>query len=306
MWAFGVALIATVSGNEAMQQTLRLGASGAPEAAEGAIAAKLPAGFDIASADADGNDSVTWKELYDALATYKIPNLDTGVVKGLVAKFAKDGPKEGAGAGLDKAEFTKMVAYLKKKSADALIPKDPNAFDTGCYEKRDKGQKYRGLLTSTVSGRTCQKWLADKPHVPGIDVSKKNGLGNHNFCRNPDKSEESPWCFTMDPTKEKELCEVPVCGKLDRNFPDEADDLSSKVAEGLECDCMDQLYGSSTTTADTAVALLAAKKQFGSANLEAAKKKCKCRDGQIATLKRKHSPHSRHSRQKEALASKLL
>merc|ERR1719424_1148328 len=73
------------------------------KAAVGEIAGKLPPGFNLAAADADGNGSVTWKELYDALTKFKIPNLDTGVVKGLVAKFHATGPKEGADAGLDKA-----------------------------------------------------------------------------------------------------------------------------------------------------------------------------------------------------------
>merc|ERR550537_2002935 len=204
----------------------------------GDIAAMLPPGFGLASADADGNGSVTWKELYDTLAKFKIPNLDTGVVKKVVAQFAKDGPKEGAGAGLDSAEFSKMLAYFKKKSADAIIPKDLDAFDTGCYDEEDSGETYRGLVTSTVSGRTCMKWLDDKPHNPGMKPSSSNGLGNHNFCRNPDGSEEKPWCFTQDPTVEKEVCDVPVCPGLDRDYQEEADTLSKLVADGLECDCM--------------------------------------------------------------------
>jgi len=291
MQLFNIVLVAAVAANAELQLS-------APKTAIGAIAAKLPAGFSITDADADANGSVTWKELYDALAVFKIPNLDTGVIKGLVTKFAVDGPKEGAGAGLDKAEFAKMIAYFKKKSADALIPKNPDKFDTGCYikmhpitEEKDMGKTYRGLVTSTVSGRTCQNWLDQKPHKIDIEPSKENGLGNHNFCRNPDDSLEKPWCFTMDPTKEKEECEIPVCGEMDRNFQDEADDLSKKIADGLECDCIDQLYGSTTTTADTAVplSLLAdAKKKFGSANLEAAKKRCNCHHGSVAVLKRRH------------------
>jgi len=291
-----VLLIAAVSGNVVMQHSFMEKASSENPAAIGEIAGKLPVGFGIDDADADANGSVTWKELYDTLATFSIPNLDTGVVKGLVAKFAVDGPKEGAEAGLDKAEFTKMIAYLKKKSADALIPKNPNAFDTGCYNERDKGQKYRGLLTSTASGRTCQKWLDDKPHEVGIKPDKKNGLGNHNFCRNPDKSEEKPWCFTQDPTSEKEVCEVPICGKMERNFPEESDVMAEKIAAGLECDCVDQLYGSTTTTASTAVALMQAalKKKYSEAVLEAAKARCSCPKGEIAVLKAKKLKHTRH------------
>lgn len=248
---FAIFLCILSSGNAATKRRLGFGNTDPV----GNIAGKLPPGFGMVAADGDGNGSVTWKELYDTLAKFEIPNLDTGVVKKLLAKFAKDGPKEGAEAGLDSAEFSKMLAYLKKKSADAIIPKDLNAFDTGCYDEEDSGETYRGLVTSTVSGRTCMKWLDDKPHNPGMKPTSSNGLGNHNFCRNPDGSEEKPWCFTQDPTVEKEVCDVPVCPGLDRDYQEEADTLSKLVADGLECDCMAQLYGSSTTTADTAVAL---------------------------------------------------
>jgi len=289
MQAFNVVLLlATLSGNEAMQN-LR----SAPKTAIGEIGAKLPVGFGLATCDADGNDVVTWKELYDTLATYGIPNLDTQVVKGLVTEFNVDGPKEGAEAGLDKAEFAKMVAMFKKKAANALIPKDPNEFDTGCYieehpitEEPDKGLTYRGLVAYTVSGRTCQKWVAEGPHTVGIEPTEENGLGNHNFCRNPDQSEEKPWCYTMDPNEEhaKEVCEIPKCAGMEREFDNEADKLAIDIAKDLKCHCMDQHYGSTTTTKDTAVALLAAKKQFGAHNLEVAKKRCKCARGQFAVL----------------------
>jgi len=265
--AFAVLFLLLVPANEATQLHIRQAES---NPAVGDIAAKLPPGFSIASADADANGSVTWKELYDALEKLKIPNLDTGVVKGLITKFAVDGAKEGKEAGLDSAEFSKMLAYLKKKSADALIPKDLNAFDTGCYTEETKGETYRGLVSSTVSGRTCQKWLSDHPHKEALDnePNSDNGLGNHNFCRNPDGSEEKPWCYTQDPTVKKEVCEIPVCPGMERNFQDEADDLAKMVAEGLECDCAAQMYGDSTTTADTAVPLSLIQQHM--------QKKCRC------------------------------
>merc|ERR1719213_1275714 len=123
-------------------------------------------------------------------------------------------------------------------------------FDLSCYEESDKGKSYKGLLTSTTSGRTCQNWSKTKPHEISIEPSNENGLGNHNYCRNPDSSEEKPWCYTMDPVEDhkKELCEIPACPAKPRDFTDEAEALALKVAEGLECDCMDQLYGSSRTT----------------------------------------------------------
>jgi hypothetical protein len=286
-----VFLIATISENEAMQQSLNQGSSSAPNTLIGAIAKKLPSGFGLASCDADGNEIVTWKELYDTLSGYQIPNLDTGVIKKLVTDFNVDGDKEGADAGLDRAEFAKMVAMLKKKSANALVPKDPNAFDTGCSMEDDKGLSYRGLVSTTISGRKCQNWSAEKPHTIGIPADGENGLGNHAFCRNPDESEEQPWCFTMDPSEDhaKEKCEVPKCPELERDFAEEADALGVEIANHLKCHCVDQHYGSYTTTADTAIplTLLAkAKKQFGSENVELAKKKCNCRPGQIAVLQR--------------------
>lgn len=295
MHAFNVVLlVAAVAAKVVLQRT-------APKTAIEAIASKLPAGFQISDADADANGSVTWKELYDALEPLKIPKLDTSAVKGLISKFAKDGATEGANAGLDSAEFTKMVAYLKKQSSDALIPKNPDKFDTGCYieqnpisELDDYGLTYRGLVTSTESGRACQNWLDKHPHKIDIEPDDKNGLGNHNFCRNPDDSFKKPWCYTMDPATPKEECDIPICETFSRQFQDEAEKLAHEVADGLECDCIDQLYGSTTTTAKTAVPLSLAdiKKEFGEHNLEAAKKKCRCKHGKVAVLRRRH--HRRH------------
>merc|ERR1719198_1517442 len=123
-------------------------------------------------------------------------------------------------------------------------------FDMSCYEESDKGKAYKGLAASTTSGRTCQNWLKDKPHEVGMEPSTENGLGNHNYCRNPDGSEDKPWCYTMDPSPdhEKETCDIPVCPEAARDFVDEAKTLATKVAPELDCECASQLYGATTTT----------------------------------------------------------
>ena len=171
-------------------------------------------------------------------------------------------------------------AALKARSAAPSL----TSFELGCYVEKDptaevggaKGKSYRGLMSSTKTGRTCQKWSADLPHdaaakiKPVADTKEAvdeddirspavitwgNGLGNHNYCRNPDQSEDMPWCYTMDPNKghAKETCEIPKCPANPRDWISEAADMSVKVASGLNCDCAAQLYGSTTTTEDTAV-----------------------------------------------------
>ena len=70
------------------------------------------------------------------------------------------------------------------------------------------GVGYRGCQSKTRSGRTCQKWTIQDPHAHIVTESNYpgKGVGNHNYCRNPD-GDVSIWCYTMDAGKRWEYCD---------------------------------------------------------------------------------------------------
>jgi hypothetical protein len=118
-----------------------------------------------------------------------------------------------------------------------------------CYKEDDSGESYRGLVETTKSGRQCKKWTL----VESISVSEDTGTGNHAYCRNPDGAFGKPYCFTVDATEpDKEECNIEVCPIDERDVQAEADEVATYVGSH-DCECAAQLFGSTTTTADTSV-----------------------------------------------------
>ena len=76
--------------------------------------------------------------------------------------------------------------------------------------------EYRGNISVTTSGRTCQRWDRQEPHAQGYGSHLPGNASLHeNFCRNPLANEDAtPWCYTTDPNVRYELCDIPVCGKV--------------------------------------------------------------------------------------------
>ncbi|XP_061601620.1 hyaluronan-binding protein 2-like [Cololabis saira] len=90
--------------------------------------------------------------------------------------------------------------------------KDGNDFDCQCPEGFrgrfchvgpndcyvDDGEFYRGNVSETDDGDDCLYWnshfLLENGADPFNAFEDSDGLGPHNFCRNPD-SEPKPWCF---------------------------------------------------------------------------------------------------------------
>jgi hypothetical protein len=80
----------------------------------------------------------------------------------------------------------------------------------GCENQKQKD--YRGTISKTISGRTCQNWADRTPHAHGYDPSDypEDGL-DANYCRNPYGWNDRAWCYTTDPDARWEYCDVPFC-----------------------------------------------------------------------------------------------
>ena len=88
-----------------------------------------------------------------------------------------------------------------KRAEHCFVPRCDATYD--CQEIDDAfGVRYAGDLNMTTSGRTCKVW-AD---------TKMAGVGEHNYCRNPDRTSGGPWCYTTDPDKYWEFCSISRCG----------------------------------------------------------------------------------------------
>ncbi|KAI8514544.1 hypothetical protein Bbelb_071350 [Branchiostoma belcheri] len=86
----------------------------------------------------------------------------------------------------------------------------------GCVGNPD-GSDYRGDVAVTISGKTCQRWDAEKTHQHTLWLELFPEL-TENYCRNPSpESKYSVWCYTTDPSTLWEYCINPACpmGKRD-------------------------------------------------------------------------------------------
>ncbi|XP_043111660.1 hyaluronan-binding protein 2-like [Puntigrus tetrazona] len=82
-----------------------------------------------------------------------------------------------------------------------------------CYE--GDGQSYRGKVSETDDGDECLDWnsdfILDKGVFPSVAFTSTEGLGPHNFCRNPD-GDKKPWCFIKKDRKLRwDHCDVRKC-----------------------------------------------------------------------------------------------
>jgi len=79
-----------------------------------------------------------------------------------------------------------------------------------CYTKQGRFSKYEGTKSTTATGRQCQRWNQQRPHTHHFGNMSEAGTGAHPYCRDPD-GEGYPWCYTMDPAKRWESCNISRC-----------------------------------------------------------------------------------------------
>ncbi|KAM4607900.1 hyaluronan-binding protein 2-like [Polymixia lowei] len=82
-----------------------------------------------------------------------------------------------------------------------------------CYQ--DDGENYHGNVSETEEGFQCLHWnsyfILKKGTDPFTAYEDADGLGPHNFCRNPD-GERKPWCFIRKGRKLRwDYCDVKKC-----------------------------------------------------------------------------------------------
>merc|ERR1711874_603228 len=102
----------------------------------------------------------------------------------------------------------------KKRLEYYAVPVCTDSATGGCQKSSTKGKDYRGTVSVTTSGRTCQAWNKKSPqqHATYTEKNiKESGLGEHNYCRNVGGNDKAVWCYTTDPKKRLEYCAVPVC-----------------------------------------------------------------------------------------------
>eukprot|EP00058_Branchiostoma_floridae_P008665 XP_002594153.1 hypothetical protein BRAFLDRAFT_211324 [Branchiostoma floridae] len=77
------------------------------------------------------------------------------------------------------------------------------------------GASYRGTVSVTKTGKTCQEWDSRTPHEHNYVPADYPASGlEQNYCRNVGDWHEV-WCYTTDPSSRWEGCDVRACGKLD-------------------------------------------------------------------------------------------
>ncbi|XP_068422853.1 phosphoinositide-3-kinase-interacting protein 1 [Clinocottus analis] len=92
---------------------------------------------------------------------------------------------------------------------------------------RSNGVEYRGEQQSSSSGLTCLNWTnTSRSYDVKLHPDSQTGVGDHNYCRNPDSSER-PWCYIAGPDGEiqKQFCTIDTSKEQASIVPAEAESI---------------------------------------------------------------------------------
>uniref|UniRef100_A0A8D0GB32 Plasminogen n=1 Tax=Sphenodon punctatus TaxID=8508 RepID=A0A8D0GB32_SPHPU len=104
-----------------------------------------------------------------------------------------------------------LFMYLESSLPLPVKATPPPATSPGRQCLSEQGYDYRGQIAVTTSGATCQHWSAQFPHKHARTPENYPCKAlEENYCRNPD-GETMPWCYTTDPNKRWEYCNIPSC-----------------------------------------------------------------------------------------------
>ncbi|KAF6114449.1 hypothetical protein HJG60_010449 [Phyllostomus discolor] len=136
---------------------------------------------------------------------------------------------------MDKTRKTAEVSRMRD-----VVLYEKKMFLSEC--KTGNGKNYRGTVSKTKSGVTCQRWSDTSPHKPNFSPTSHPSQGlDENYCRNPDNDEKGPWCYTTDPATRFDYCNIPECEVDCMHCSGENyEGKISKTISGLEC----QAWGS--------------------------------------------------------------
>jgi len=83
-----------------------------------------------------------------------------------------------------------------------------------CYYNNQKNS-YLGKVSKTATGKTCQKWISQKPHAhtynEGCDYTDRTFPENYCRVSNFDAPKYKPWCYTTDKKTRWEECKISSC-----------------------------------------------------------------------------------------------
>jgi len=95
------------------------------------------------------------------------------------------------------------------RQVECSLPKC--VWDEEC-KSDEVGSGYRGTISTTENGYTCQNWNSNTPHIHYYEQDYQQGIGEHNYCRNPTEDQAArPWCYTTNLFKTWDYCSIPTC-----------------------------------------------------------------------------------------------